>query len=128
MSVVFAMIASFILSRTLVPTMAMYLLRPHAPGVHDQGGHMLARMQIGFENGVGALREAYRNLLALAMARRRLFVTGFLVLTLASFLLVPFLGSNFFPTVDAGQMELHARLPVGTRIEDTLQAFGAIEK
>jgi multidrug efflux pump subunit AcrB len=61
------------------------------------------------------------------MARRRLFITGFLVLTLASFLLVPFLGSNFFPSVDAGQMQLHARLPVGTRIEDTLQAFGAIE-
>jgi CzcA family heavy metal efflux pump len=127
MSVVFAMIASFILSRTLVPTLAMYLLKPHAPGVHGEGGHMLIRLQTKFENGVSSMREGYRNLLALAMARRRLFVTGFLVLTLASFLLVPFLGSNFFPSVDAGQMELHARLPVGTRIEDTLQAFGAIE-
>ena len=128
MAVVFAMIASFILSRTLVPTMAMYLLRPHAPGAdHAEGGHFLARMQIKFENGVTATREGYRNLLALAMSRRRLFVTGFLVVVAASFLLVPFLGSNFFPTVDAGQMELHARLPVGTRIEDTLQAFGAIE-
>ena len=129
MAVVFAMIASFILSRTLVPTMAMYLLRPHdAPGAHQtKDAHVLARMQIKFENGVTAMREGYRNLLALAMARRRLFVTGFLVLVGASFLLVPFLGSNFFPTVDTGQMELHARLPVGTRIEDTLQAFGRIE-
>ena len=128
MAVVFAMIASFILSRTLVPTMSMYLLKPHAPGAdHAKGGHALARIQIKFENGVAATREGYRNLLALAMSRRRLFVTGFLVLVAASFLLVPFLGSNFFPTVDAGQMELHARLPVGTRIEDSLQAFGAIE-
>jgi CzcA family heavy metal efflux pump len=128
MAVVFAMIASFILSRTLVPTMAMYLLRPHAPGAdHAQGGHVLARLQVKFENGVTATREGYRNLLALAMSRRRLFVTSFLVLVGASFLLVPFLGSNFFPTVDTGQMELHARLPVGTRIEDTLQAFGRIE-
>ena len=76
---------------------------------------------------MAAVREGYRNLLALAMSRRRLFVTGFLVLVAASFLLVPFLGSNFFPSVDAGQMDLHARLPVGTRIEDTLQAFGTIE-
>jgi len=128
MSVVFAMIASFILSRTLVPTMAMYLLKPHAVGAdHAQNTNFLARIQKSFEGGVGAAREGYRNLLALAMARRRLFITGFMVLVAASFLLVPFLGSNFFPTVDTGQMELHARLPVGTRIEDTLQAFGAIE-
>ena len=126
MSVVFAMIASFILSRTLVPTMAMYLLRPHAPGA-TTGGHALVRLQRSFERGFDAARESYRNLLALAMVRRKLFVTGFLALVAASFLLVPFLGSNFFPTVDAGQMQLHARLPTGTRIEDTLQSFGSIE-
>ena len=57
-----------------------------------------------FENGFERARESYRNLLALAMVRRRLFVTGFLAVVLVSFLLVPFLGSNFFPTVDAGQI------------------------
>ncbi len=129
MSVVFAMIASFILSRTLVPTMAMYLLKPHGvAGAHQtQGRHALARMQIWFERGFGSAREGYRNLLALVMSRRRLFVAGFLTFVALSFLLVPFLGRDFFPSVDAGQMQLHARMPIGTRIEDTLQQFGAIE-
>jgi CzcA family heavy metal efflux pump len=130
MSVIFAMIASFILSRTLVPTMAMYLLQPHGvTGPHQsEGGHVLARLQMKFERGFSRAREDYRNLLALAMVRRRLFVTGFMAVVLLSFLLAPFLGSNFFPTVDAGQMQLHARLPTGTRIEHTLPVFGAIEK
>jgi CzcA family heavy metal efflux pump len=129
MSVVFAMIASFILSRTLVPTMAMYLLRPHAvAGPHQaEGKHALARLQMAFERGFARTREGYRNLLALAMVRRRLFVTGFLSFIGLSFLLVPFLGQDFFPSVDAGQMQLHARMPIGTRIEDTLQQFGSIE-
>jgi len=129
MSVVFAMIASFILSRTLVPTLAMYLLKPHAvAGPHQaEGRHVLSRLQMKFERGFAGVRESYRNLLALAMVRRRLFVTGFMGFVVISFVLVPFLGSNFFPTVDAGQMELHARMPIGTRIEDTLQQFGRIE-
>jgi CzcA family heavy metal efflux pump len=129
MSVVFAMIASFILSRTLVPTMAMYLLKPHAvSGPHQtEGRHPLVRLQMAFERGFARTREGYRNLLALAMSRRRLFVTGFLTFVAVTFLLVPFLGQDFFPSVDAGQMQLHARLPVGTRIEDTLQQFGYIE-
>jgi multidrug efflux pump subunit AcrB len=129
MSVVFAMIASFILSRTLVPTMAMYLLKPHAAaGPHQaEGSHALHRLQMKFERGFAGVRESYRNLLALAMVRRRLFVIGFMASVAVSFLLVPFLGSDFFPTVDAGQMQLHGRLPIGTRIEDTLQTFGFIE-
>jgi CzcA family heavy metal efflux pump len=129
MSVVFAMIASFVLSRTLVPTLAMYLLRPHAAGGtrQPQSRHALARLQMRFERGFDRTREGYRNLLALAMSRRRLFVAGFLSFVALSFLLAPFLGRDFFPTVDAGQMQLHARLPIGTRIEDTLQQFGYIE-
>jgi CzcA family heavy metal efflux pump len=129
MSVVFAMIASFILSRTLVPTMSMYLLRPHTTvGPHQtEGSHFLARIQMKFERGVASTREGYRNLLALAMVRRRLFVIGFLCVVMASFVLVPFLGSNFFPTVDAGEMQLHVRMPIGTRFEDTLQDFGQVE-
>ena len=74
-----------------------------------------------------SLRENYRNLLALAMIRRRLFVTGFLAVVLVSFGLAPFLGSNFFPAVDTGQIVLHVRPPIGTRIEDNTQIFARIE-
>src|SRR5580692_3886960 len=113
-AVVFAMIASFVLSRTLVPAMAMYLLRPHQSGHtqfalegHGQGvasrraANPLVRFQHGFEARFAAVREGYRGLLALALTRRRPFVLGFLGLVLASFLLLPFLGANFFPTVDS---------------------------
>jgi len=71
------MIASFILSRTLVPTLALYLLQPHANGHSALGNNMMARLQIRFEGSFADLREAYRNLLALAMTRRRIFVFGF---------------------------------------------------
>jgi multidrug efflux pump subunit AcrB len=138
MSVVFAMIGSFILSRTLVPTLSLYLLKPHLNGAHDadaadhamhqaQGGHIFARSQRRFEAAFEVAREGYRNLLALALNYRRLFVTGFLAVIAVSFLLFPFLGSNFFPTVDAGQITLHVRPPVGTRLEDTTQQDAAIE-
>ncbi|HWA92197.1 MAG TPA: efflux RND transporter permease subunit [Rhizomicrobium sp.] len=125
-AVVFAMIASFILSRTLVPTMAMYLLQPHGHGA--EGGHALARFQQRFEERFTRIREGYRNLLAMALANRRMFVVGFLGFVLASFLLLPGLGSNFFPSVDAGQITLHVRPPVGTRIEHSAAMFGDIEK
>ena len=139
-AVVFAMIASFILSRTLVPTMAMYLLKPHAHATVgelqvDRDFHQppvsrnpLARLQRGFEARFEAFREGYRNLLAMALARRRVFVIGFLAVVIASFGLAPFLGSNFFPSVDSGQITLHVRPPVGTRIEDASAMFGDIEK
>jgi multidrug efflux pump subunit AcrB len=138
MSVVFAMIASFILSRTLVPTLSLYLLKPHLNGAHDeeeadhamhqaQGDHFLARLQRRFEAGFEVVRESYRNLLALALNRRRLFVTGFLAAVLVSFVLFPFLGSNFFPAVDTGQITLHVRPPIGTRLEDTTQQIADIE-
>jgi CzcA family heavy metal efflux pump len=131
-AVVFAMIASFILSRTLVPTMSMYLLKPHAAG-HEQehgaaGSGALSRFQRGFETRFDAIRESYRNLLAMALANARVFVIGFLGVVLASFLLYPFLGSNFFPSVDAGQITLHVRPPVGTRIEHAAMVFGDIER
>ena len=139
-AVVFAMIGSFVLSRTLVPAMAMYLLRPHQSGHtqfalegHGQGvasrraANRLVRFQHGFEARFAAVREGYRGLLALALTRRRPFVLGFLGLVLASFLLLPFLGANFFPTVDSGAMTLHVRAPVGTRIEDTAALFDHVE-
>ncbi len=130
MSVVFAMIASFILSRTLVPTMAMYLLKAHAPGEDDhlaKGNHIFARTQRAFFTLFEKTRENYRDLLDMALAHRRPFVLCFLGAVLASFLLVPFLGENFFPSVDSGQITLHVRPPVGTRIEDTTQLFPEIE-
>jgi CzcA family heavy metal efflux pump len=126
-SVVYALISSFILSRTVVPTMAMYLLRAHAPGHESAGSGVLGRIQLRFEDGFDSAKEGYRNLLALAMDNRRPFVIGFLSIVLLSFLLVPFLGSDFFPSVDAGQITIHVRPPVGTRVEDTAQFFGRIE-
>ena len=136
-SVVFAMIASFLLSRTLVPTMAMYLLQPHAHhgSSAGEGGdpraasrNPLVRFQRGFEVQFENFRESYRNLLAMALVHKRAFVIGFLAVVAVSFVLVPFLGSNFFPTVDAGEIALHVRPPVGTRIEDASAMFGDIEQ
>ncbi|HLZ73429.1 efflux RND transporter permease subunit [Phenylobacterium sp.] len=138
-AVVFAMIASFALSRTLVPTMAMYLLRPHDGGHADylmesHGGakaarrlFALARFQHAFEARFAKVREGYRNVLAMALGARRPFVIGFLAVVAASFLLAPALGSNFFPSVDAGAITLHVRAPVGTRIEDTAALFDRVE-
>ncbi len=100
-AVVFAMIASFVLSRTLVPTMAMYLLKPHVPataGAPASGPawlRALGRFQRAFEARFEQFREAYRNLLAMALAHRRVFVLGFLGAVIASFALAPFLGANF---------------------------------
>jgi len=130
-AVVFAMIASFILSRTLVPTMAMYLLKPHADesAAHGTAGSgSLSRFQRGFETRFERVRESYRNLLAMALAHRKVFVIGFLSFVAASFVLLPFLGSNFFPSVDAGQITLHVRPPVGTRIEHAAAMFGDVER
>jgi multidrug efflux pump subunit AcrB len=135
-AVVFAMICSFILSRTLVPTMAKYLLRPHVPhtDMHGTGQapppsrNPIVNFQRGFEAGFERVRAGYRELLALALGRRRTFVGGFLAFVLASFMLVPLLGRNFFPSVDTGQILMHARLQVGTRLEESAVHFAAIQK
>ncbi|WP_156680629.1 efflux RND transporter permease subunit [Sphingomonas profundi] len=132
LSVVFAMIASFILSRTLVPTMAMYLLRPHVAGDRHEGGdtasrNPLVRFQRGFEHRFERIRIGYGGLLRRALGAPRPFVLGFLAVVLLSFLLTPFLGRNFFPAVDAGQIAIHVRAPVGSRIETTSAMFQRIE-
>jgi CzcA family heavy metal efflux pump len=130
-AVMFAMVASFILSRTLVPTMAMYLLKPHAAEAHIARSRKpgpLTRFQQGFTGRFEHVREGYRNLLAMAMAHRAVFVAGFMAVVVLSFALVPFLGSNFFPSVDSGQITIHARPPVGTRLEQSAAIFGNIEK
>jgi len=132
LAVVFAMIMSFILSRTLVPTMANYLLKPHAGDMHAAGTptsrNPLVRFQRGFEQRFGRFRKSYGALLERALATPRPFIIGFLACVALSFLLVPFLGENFFPSVDAGQMALHVRAPVGSRIEDTSAQFDRIEQ
>jgi multidrug efflux pump subunit AcrB len=132
-AVMFAMICSFLLSRTLVPTMANYLLKPHA--AHAQGEsaparsrNPLVRFQRGFEAGFERIRAGYRSVLELAMSRRAVFVVGFLAFVGASFLLTPYLGRNFFPSVDTGQILMHARLRVGTRVEESANQFSEIEK
>jgi multidrug efflux pump subunit AcrB len=131
-AVMFAMICSFILSRTLVPTMAKYLLQPHV--VHEEGHapppsrNPLVRFQRGFEKGFERFREIYRELLTLALYRRWTFMAAFMAFVVASFLLVPFLGRDFFPTVDSGQILMHVRGPMGMRVEESANSFAAIEK
>ena len=135
-SVMFAMVFSFLLSRTLVPTMAKYLLRMHVAHVDKQRNTIepptsknpLVRFQRGFEARFEWLRTGYHDLLALAIEHRRRFVGGFLGFIAVSFLLAPFLGRNFFPQVDGGQMLLHVRAPVGMRIEETAARFSEVEK
>ncbi len=132
-SVMFAMVFSFLLSRTLVPTMAKYLLRAHRGRLMTSATRLptrnpLVRFQRGFEARFMRLRAGYHDLLALAIEHRRMFVSGFLGFVLLSFLLAPFLGRNFFPQVDGGQILMHVRAPVGMRIEETAARFGDVEK
>ena len=130
-AVMFAMICSFLLSRTLVPTMAHYLLKPRAPHAEDgsrtTSRNPLVRFQRGFEAGFEAIRATYRGMLELAMGHRAVFVVGFLALVGASFLLTPYLGRNFFPSVDTGQILMHVRLRVGTRVEESAKQFADIQ-
>ncbi|QDC44794.1 efflux RND transporter permease subunit [Methylophilus medardicus] len=127
-SVIFAMISSFILSRTLVPTMANYLLKPHVAQAHVSASrNPLVRFQQAFERGFERIRLSYKALLTWAVLHSRLFMAGFMALVMLSFLLVPMLGSNFFPSVDSGQILMHVRVPVGTRIEETANRFAHIQ-
>ncbi|WJR80635.1 efflux RND transporter permease subunit [Bradyrhizobium sp. NP1] len=131
-AVMFAMMWSFILSRTLVPTMANYLLQAH---VHHAEGEApprsrnpLLRFQRGFEARFERVRQGYHDLLSLALSHRPTFVIGFLGFVAVSFLLVPFLGRNFFPAVDAGNILMHVRSQVGTRVEETANQLADVQK
>ncbi|MGB7585331.1 MAG: efflux RND transporter permease subunit, partial [Terriglobales bacterium] len=118
-AVVFAMLASYLLSRTLVPTMAKYLLQGHDPEP-KVSGNPLVRLQVRFEQAFERLREGYRRWLDRCLHHRALFLTSFFAACLASLVfLIPWLGQDFFPTVDAGQFKLHLRARTGTRIEET---------
>jgi multidrug efflux pump subunit AcrB len=128
-AVMFAMFWSFVLSRTLVPTMAKYMLHPHehrddAPPSRNP----LVRFQRRFEAGFERVRNAYRELLAMAIRGRALFTLGFLGLVGVSFLLVPFIGRNFFPAVDTGSILMHVRTQIGTRVEETANQFAEVQK
>jgi multidrug efflux pump subunit AcrB len=134
-AVVFAVLASYFLSRTLVPTLVMWFER----GIHHQSGDTppgaghsnwlqpLIRFQQGFENGFDRFRKSYQNLLGWILAHRLAFGAGFLGFCAASFLLVPFLGQDFFPSVDAGLFRLHVRAHTGTRVEETAALVDRVE-
>ena len=128
-AVVFAMLASYVLSRTLVPTMAMYLLQEHGHHreIEPAAWNLPARFQRAFERGFEAARVGYRGQVEGAIRHRRIFLPVFLSLCLAAFLLVPWLGQDFFPTSDAGQLKLHLRAKTGTRVEETARLCDLVE-
>ncbi|MBP3954681.1 efflux RND transporter permease subunit [Gemmata sp. G18] len=130
LAVIFAMLASYFLSRTLVPTLMLFLLgreaEQYASGHHESGG-VFGRLHARFEQAFEMVRQAYRGLLAWALANRGITVALMLAFAVGSFALIPFIGRDFFPAVDAGQIRLHVRAPVGTRIEETERIFGQIE-
>jgi len=135
MSVVFAMLASYFLSRTLVPTMVLYLLAPEARARESrEAGHdaakrrsLFGRVSDGFEAGLRRLTARYEGVLDWALAHTRMVIAVFLAFAAVSLFLYPFVGRDFFPTVDAGQLRLHARAPAGTRIEETERYFQRVE-
>lgn len=124
-AVVFAMLASWILSRTLVPTLAHYWLQAHQ--AIKVASHWGGRLQQRFENGFERFRNHYHEVLENLLHRPRRFALGFYGFIFLSFALYPWLGENFFPEVDAGQIKLHIRAPSGTRIEDTTALCDEIE-
>ncbi len=130
-AVIFAMLASYFLSRTVVPTMAKYLLQEHDPAGEkqkQQSRNPLVRAQLAFEHRFEQLRTFYFRLLQLAIAHSTVFLILFFVFTIGSFaLLYPWLGQDFFPSVDAGQFKLHVRAPSGTRIEETARLCDEID-
>jgi CzcA family heavy metal efflux pump len=125
-AVVFAMLASYILSRTLVPTLAMYLLRTRQHG-QRRTRNPLVLFQRGFEHGFERFRMAYQRLLTTLVYRRLLFVPVFILICSTGFLLIPFLGQDFFPSTDNGQFLLHVRAKTGTRIEETARLCDRID-
>jgi multidrug efflux pump subunit AcrB len=131
LAVIFAMLASYFLSRTLVPTLVMYLLKgeaeQYAKGTHDTPTGVFGRLHGLFEHAFEWIRQGYRGLLATALNNRGLTVMAMVAFAVGSFALVPLIGRDFFPAVDAGQIRLHVRAPAGTRIEETERIFGQVE-
>jgi multidrug efflux pump subunit AcrB len=131
-AVVFAMLASYLLSRTLVPTMARFLLvaqssREHSETAKETSRNPFVRMQARFEKGFERARLRYRNALEAAIRHRKLFVVCFFPACILSFALLPFVGQDFFPTVDNGEFKIHLRAPTGTRIEETADLCSQVD-
>jgi multidrug efflux pump subunit AcrB len=130
-AVCFAMLASYILSRTVVPTMAKYLLQEHddeAVEKKQTSRNPLVRFQLGFEHYFEKFRGGYRRILELCIAHSAIFLILFIVFCVASAaVLYPFLGEDFFPSVDSGQFKLHVRAHTGTRIEDVADLCDQID-
>jgi multidrug efflux pump subunit AcrB len=125
-AVVFAMVASYVLSRTLVPTLAMYWLHKHDPH-QSHGTGLFARFQRGFERRFSTIRDGYRDMLAAGLHHGLAFIVAFMVIGSTAFLLLPWLGRDFFPSVDAGEVRLHLRAPSGTRLEQTAILVDSVE-
>jgi multidrug efflux pump subunit AcrB len=129
-AVVFAMLASYLLSRTLVPTMAKYLLRGLEETEHAAPApraNLFVRWQQGFERRFEDFRDWYHGWLETAIAHKGVFMIAFLGFCVASFALFPWLGQDFFPSVDSGQFKLHVRARTGTRIEETARLCDQVE-
>jgi len=129
-AVVFAMLASFFLSRTLVPTMAKYLLQEHDDAEIARkraSRNPFTRFQRGFEAGFEGFRRGYLRLLTLCVDHAGTFLILFLAFAVASLGLAPWLGQDFFPSVDSGQFMIHMRAHTGTRIEETAALCDHVE-
>jgi CzcA family heavy metal efflux pump len=130
-AVVFAMLASYLLSRTLVPTMARYMLLVRTEEERkertEHSRNPLVHMQAKFEDGFERFRESYRRMLATSIRHQRLFLVCFLAACVLSFALVPLVGQDFFPSVDSGEFSFHLRAPTGTRIEETAALCDRVE-
>jgi len=124
-AVMFAMLASYILSRTLVPTLAMYLLKSKHYTARSR--NPLVLFQRAFERGFERIRDGYRALLAFLLTIRRAVVPIFLLACCTLFVLIPFLGQDFFPNTDSGEFILHMRAKTGTRIEETARLCDLVE-
>jgi len=127
-AVVFAMLASYFLSRTIVPTMAKYLLRGEKHG-GAPSRNPFARFQKRFEEGFEKFRRSYRGVLEFCLHHRRAFLVTFFAASLGSLaILIPWLGRDFFPSVDSGSFKLHLRAPTGMRIEETANLCDLVER
>jgi multidrug efflux pump subunit AcrB len=130
-AVVFAMLASYLLSRTVVPTFAKFLLPPelarhrsHEPATPKT---IFGRISQSFEANFSKFREGYRDLLSICLRHPRITVVAVLAFAVASLVLFPFLGEDFFPSVDAGRFDMHIRMKAGTRIEETARTADEVE-
>ncbi|HZC58528.1 MAG TPA: efflux RND transporter permease subunit, partial [Chthoniobacterales bacterium] len=130
-AVVFAMLASYLLSRTVVPTFAKYLLPPemdhHLATEHPKPKTIFGKISRSFEGGFSRFREWYRDLLSICLRHPNVTIIGVIGFAALSMLLFPFLGQDFFPSVDAGRFDMHVRMKPGTRVEETARTTDQIE-